>query len=148
MFLRTKTSLAQSAGTGLALAAFIALVGFQVTRVIGERDAATYRSRLETVVSRSTRRPLRCRRAASRTSRPYVENSQKAALDSLKKWAADRQLQLFVLDGDGRVALAPSSAELAGESWVPEILQGDDSGVIQPVVGGRQHWVPYANFRP
>jgi methyl-accepting chemotaxis protein len=148
MFLRTKTSLAQSAGTGLALAAFIALVGFQVTRVIGERDAATYRSRLETVVSRLDEEAAALQKGGLSDIPAYVENSQKAALDSLKKWAADRNLQLFVLDGDGRVALAPPSAELAGESWVLKILQGDDSGVIQPVVGGRQHWVPYAHFGP
>ena len=152
MFARTKVNLVQSAGIGIALAAFIAVVASEVTTVVGERDAATYRSRLENVLGRLNEEDAALQKGGLSEIPAYVENSQVAVVASLRKWAADQHLDLFLLDADGNVVhhprLAPGSAELAGAGWVHEIRKGGEVGVVRPELDGVRTWVPYARFAP
>ena len=152
MFARTKTSLAQSAGIAVALVAFLAVVASEVSRVVTERDAATYRSRLETVLNRLEEEAAALQKGGLADIPAYVENSQRAAIASLQKWAADRGLQLFLLDAEGKVVyhprLAPGSTELASLPQVREMLQGAEAGGVEVVMDGSGAWIPYARFVP
>jgi methyl-accepting chemotaxis protein len=146
MFARTRTSLFQAAGIAVALLGFLAIVASEATRVVGERDAAIYRSRLETVLSRLEEEAAALEKGGLADVPAYVENSQKAAIASLQAWAAERSLALFLLDDKGNPVLAPPSTDLARQAWVTSILQGDATGVVQPEVDGKPQWVPYARF--
>jgi methyl-accepting chemotaxis protein len=152
MFARTKVNLAQSAGIGVALVAFIAVAAVQVTQVLGERDAAAYQARLENVVGRLEVEASALDKGGLSEIPAYVENSQKAAVAALDAWAGERNLPLVLLDRDGKVVRHPSLAagatDLADAPWVKELLAGEASGSVRPEIDGERYWVPHVRFAP
>jgi methyl-accepting chemotaxis protein len=152
MFARTKVSLLQSTGIGLALAALIAVVASQVNAVVSERDAAAYRARMENVLGRLAVEAAALERGGLSEIPAYVENAQKAVVAALDAWAKEQDLALVLLDGDGKVVRHPTlpagSAALATTPWVQEVLKASGTGVVQPEIDGERFWVPYVRFAP
>ena len=154
MFARTKVSLLQSAGIAAALIAFIAVAAVQVTAVVGERDAATYQSRMDNVLGRLTVEATALEKGGLSEIPAYVENSQRAVVAQLDAWARAENLPLLVLDADGRVVRHPllpfGSADLVEAGWAREFLRTADGGVmvLRPRIDGARYWVPHVRFAP
>src|SRR5512142_2696679 len=103
MHARTKISVAQSSGIALALLAFIAIVAQQVTAVVGERDSAGYRARLENVLLRLDVEATALKNGGLAEIPAYVQNSQQSASAFLQGWSKEQGQPLSVLAPEGNV---------------------------------------------
>ncbi len=152
MKIRTRGSISQSLQAATFFVVVLAILYASVSQIVNEKDDALYQEKLATVLRRIEGAQANLVASALADVESYVHGAQKEVLGELAEQVGTDEVQLVIVDGEGKALLRPKLAggttDLGGRAWVKDVVAKRGAGIARFAEGGRDYWMPYGHFAP